>query len=796
MLSLKSVWNHLKKNKFHILISISGLAAGMLFFIHLLIYIGYEREYDMFVRDHEQVYRVNYDITQDGEKVLHSAKTPRKLFRVIKDEIPGVKYTAMAYVENVLVNYEGHLFSDQYDLWVEGDFAEIFGIEMIKGVATLNDAWKCIISESKAFEIFGEEDPVGKVLRVNEGMLHEITGVFKDIPSNSHIKFDYFMPIRTWVEMGAIAPPAREDFTGSAWWTYIKLDKGINAGEVERSLDIISEKYLTHLKRQNRTGKFSLQPLNKLHYSTGRDGELGVSIRENTVDALYFIAYLILIVIWLNYLNLSAALSRKRMEVLAIFRKMGAGRRDLIKLSLIESIIINFCALVLAIILYFATTGLFSKIINVPVGDGFIDYRSILMFLCFIFPAGAVLTAIVAAIPSLKADPASAHQTRISKNRASTWLVGLQFFVSCFLIACSLMVTSQIRFMQNAELGVDLRNVVVLQGAASTHSDSLRRQHFIMFREDVLSNNGFTYGTASMDVPGQPVRFRTNNLALADRPGELKQEVMIGNIDDGYIGTYGLKLLAGRNFEQPFLNDTSYVLITNSVCGLLGFESPDDAINRRLRIGRDIFTVKGVVNDFHHEGLKKPVMPMIFRHVHPFEFGFYSFRIEGNTGTAINNLSRVWPEHYPGDPMNYFFSPDFFNEQYDEEKRLGRILAAFTFFSVIISALGLYGLISFFTAQRTKEIGLRKVNGATTGNILLMLFRAFLRFEVIAFVFAGLIAWFVMQKWLESFITKAVFGWQVFAITGLVAFGVSIISVLSQSYRAAIKNPVHSLMYE
>jgi putative ABC transport system permease protein len=796
LLDLKSVLNYLKKNISHSIVNILGLATGLLFFFHLLIYINYENEYDSFIKDYRQIYRINYDINQNGESVLHSAKTPRRLFRVVKQEIPEVEYSAMAYVERVLVNYNGHLFSDQGDLWVEGDFAEILGLEMVKGVATLNDAWKCIISESKAYEIFGNEDPIGKVLRVNEGMLHTITGVYKDLPSNSHVKFDYFMPIRTWVEMGVIPPQPREDFTGASWWTYIKLKNGADRSTVEKSLDRLSEKYLTHLERQNRVGKFTLQPLKKLHFSTDRDGELGVSIREKTIDALYLIALLILVVIWLNYINLSTALARKRIDVLSVYRKIGAGRFDMIKLSLIEGFIINISALAVAIILYFLTSGLFGRMINIPVSEGFIRFRSVLTFAALVFLAGTIISAILSAIPALRVNPALTHQNKISKSKGAIWLVGIQFFFSCFLIACSFVVSRQINFMQNAELGVNLNDVVVLQGAASTHSDPLRRQHFNMFREEVLKSPYFSAGTASMNVPGQPVRFRNSNLSTADMKSSLKKEVMVGNIDDGYIDTYGLNLLAGRNFSQPFENDTSNVIISRSICNLLGFESPEVAVGNRIRMGNNLYTVKGVVNDFHHEGLKKTEAPIIFTHAHPFEFGYYSFRIKSDEKKALEVLSSIWPKHYPDDPMNYFMSADFFNGQYNEENRLSNILTAFTLFSIMITAVGLFGLISFFTQQRTREIGLRKVNGATVGNIMMLLFAVFFRFEAIAFVISCPFSWIIMQKWLQGFVSKTPMELWIFAITGIIAFGISIVSVASQSYLASIKNPAESLMYE
>lgn len=793
-LILRSTWNHLLKNKFHTLLNIFGLASGLVFFIHLFIYISFEYQYEGHIKTRDRIFRVNYDVTAGGEKIIHSAKTPRRLFRVLKEEVPGVEYSALAYVEDVLVRYENKLYSDQSDLWVEGDFAEIFELEMVKGRARLNDAFFCIISESKAREIFGNEDPIGKLLYVNQGMRHEISGVYKDLPANSHIHFDYFMPIRTWVMIEGI--PAQETFSGSDWWTYIKIKEGADIKEVEKGLDETAAKYLTALKRQNRTGKFSLQPLAKLHFSTERVGELGTTMRENTIEALILIAVLILVVIWMNYVNLSTALARKRLNVFAIYRKMGASRFSLLKMSLIESLIVNLAAIFLALAVWFLTRAFFSRLIGIPISDGYINYPKAGMFISIVLAAGITLTAAISSIPALMVNPAYLKQRRSWKNSGSFWLVGLQFFISCFLIMCSLTVTRQIRYMQKADLGVDLDQVIVLKGAASTHTDSLRREHFNAFRDDVLKVTDFKSGTASMNVPGQAVRYRRSNLSRPETPGELKTEVALGLTDDGFIETYGLKLLAGRNFEQPISNDDRRVIISESVLKLLGFSSPGEAVDRQLRMGNDLYNIKGVVNDFHHESLKKPSDPIIFMHRHPSEFGYYSFRIRGDVNKAVAHLQSVWPKHYPNDPLNYFFSDDYFNEQYNEEIRLSRILGAFTLFAILVASLGLYGLISFVAEQKTKEIGLRKVNGATVSDILRLMLSCFIRFEAVAFLLAVPLAWLVMNRWLSGFAYQTSMAWWIFALTGAIAFIISFLSTIAQSYRAATRNPVEALRYE
>jgi len=299
-----------------------------------------------------------------------------------------------------------------------------------------------------------------------------------------------------------------------------------------------------------------------------------------------------------------------------------------------------------------------------------------------------------------------------------------------------------------------------------------------------------------MNIPGQPMRFRISNLSRPDISSQLKREVTLGNIDDGYIGTYGLKLLAGRNFEQPIRLDSAKTIITASLVQILGYTSPETAVGKQLRIGNNNFTIKGVVNDFHHEGLKKPAEPFIFLHRHPFEFGYYSFRIMGDMQKSLAQLQAIWPKHYPNDPFDYFLSKEYFNRQYNEEIRLISILTAFVLFAIMVTSLGLFGLVSSIAEQRTKEIGFRKVNGATIKDIMLLMLSYFIRFEIPAFILACLFARIIMGKWLQGFAYQTNMGWLIFIVTGIIAFIIATASVITQSYRASVKNPVDALRYQ
>lgn len=793
-INIRSTFNHLKKNKFHALLNVFGLAIGLLFFFQLISYISYERNYDATFDKSDRIYRVNYDVEQNGENVLHSAKTPDRLFRIVKDEIPEVEYSAVGYLENVLLRYGDKQYCDQPDLWVNGDFAKIFNFDMVAGRPRLEEKLTCIISKSMADNIFGREDPVGKTVYINEGMPHEVTGVFKDLPTNSHIHFNIFMSMATFIHYHWMSPEG--GWQGDFCWTYLKLKEGADPKKLDAGLKNLSDKYLTHLANQQRKGTFVSQPISMVHYTSGRTGELGTSTREKTVSALILIAGLILMVIWMNYINLSTALSRKRLNVFATFRKLGASKFELVRLSLIESAMINISAVAGSVLFYFLTRSLFTRLIGIDLSQGFINYPVIIGITVFVLLTGIVVTSLISSVPALKVNLALLQQKKMSKNGGTQMLVGIQFFMSCFLVLCSLMVSKQISFMQKADLGVKLDQVIVLKAAASTNSNAQRGELFNAFRDEVLRNSGFVSGTATMNVPGQPLRFRNNNISIPGKQADLKQSVIIGNIDNGYLETYGLKLLAGQNFDVSQRLDSAKVLVSESTVKILGFSSPGEAIGQQIRMDGRNRTIKGVVNDFHHEGLKKAAEPLLFTHEHPYEFGFYSFRIKGDAQQALAALTKIWPKHYPNDPLDTFFSDEYFNQQYNEEMRLSKILTAFTLFAIIVASLGLFGLVSFVAQQRTKEIGVRKVNGATVGDIVLLVFSYFTKFEVVAFLLACPLAWYVIDRWLQSFAYKTSVSWWIFILTGAIAFLISVVSVLMQTYKAATRNPVEALRYE
>jgi putative ABC transport system permease protein len=372
--------------------------------------------------------------------------------------------------------------------------------------------------------------------------------------------------------------------------------------------------------------------------------------------------------------------------------------------------------------------------------------------------------------------------------------------LSIFFISATLIVYKQIVYMRNADMGINFHQVITITAPASLNIDSTKRRRFLSFREDLLHSSEFKAATANTFTPGQSPRYGNNEFirpAAGIRPSSLFFE---NNGDDGLIETFRLKLIAGRNFSPvPSLNAHRVIINERSVKEF-GFKNPEEAIGSFVRrTGRDTVPIEiiGVLADFNNEGLQKPIYPMIYNNGHPFEFGYYSVRLNTrDVNKALAHLKEIWTNHYPSDQMNYVFADEFFFRQYQSEERFGKFYTLLTILSLAISCLGLFGLIMFYLGQKSKEIGIRKINGAKINEVILMLIKDIAIWLTIAFMIASPVAWYVMNKWLENFAFKTDLSWWIFALAGFVTLCIALLTVSWQSWRAATRNPVEALRYE
>jgi putative ABC transport system permease protein len=780
------------------LINLIGLIGGLASFLFALHYIVFEFSYDSFFPKHENVYRVNREVTKEGEILYKGAKTPSGLFFAIKEEIPEVVANALAYFEKCQVLFEDTYYANQDVLWVSEDFEKVFPLEMVSGIADYYRPRVGIISETAAKALFRDKNPVGQIMEVNGEMPIEITGVFKDLPSNTHLTAQYFISYRTWIEMGAI--PASGNWGGGAWWNYIRLQDGASSDLVLSKINGFTSSYMGFLANDNRKATFSLQPLRDLHFIKGMDGEMGAITNFSSLVNLAVIALFTLIIAWINYVNLLTAHTQTRIHQIKMRKLVGATNMHIWHQSLAETIILNLVALVVSFVIYRVFLNPFARLFNIPLQDAVIPMGMVVLVLVGIVTLGVLLSSMYYGVDLAKSDLAGGSpQTK--KGHFKQGLVVVQMALSIIFLIGSVMVYRQISYMKNKDLGLTLDGVILCTGPASMNPNPKKRQIYQAFKDELLQYGGFESVSFNLFVPGiEPTGLghaEFHNPSKGIVPGVTFYE---NNADEGFIDVYELNLLAGKNFNVAAEQNYNDIIINQSALNLLGFDNPEDAIgNWIFRRGNDTtrYEITGVVADFHNEGLQKPIYPIVWNNSYPREFGYFAIRVNtNNLRESVNRLGEIWSKHYTRDELDFAFADQQFNRQYESENRYSSFYLWLTLLSIFILTIGLYGLIVFYLGRRKKEISLRKVNGATIAQIVFLLNKDFLIWVGVAFLLAVPVGWYAINTWLRNFAYRTEMSWWVFLSAGLFVLVLTILTVSWQSFKAASKNPVEELRYE
>jgi putative ABC transport system permease protein len=770
---------------------------GLTAFLFIIHYLFYEISFDSFFPGSASIYRINADIKTGEEIFYHGTKTSRGLYFALKKDVPGIDANGDAYFESCLITYKESQLAQQRVLWVDEGFEKIFPFNLTKGNIDFTRPLTGIIAKSKVSAVFGNEDPIGKIMKVNEGMPVEITGVYDDLPSNTHLTADYFISLKTWEKYNWIS--RNPDWNSDSYWNYIKLRSGVNLKTMEKTLTDLVNTNTTRRVAQRTTTIF-LQPLSDLHYIRGLEGEMGSQTNQKSLYFLFIIAVLTILIAWINYVNLSTALAAKRADEIGMRKLIGASGFHIWLQSFIETVILNLMAIILSIILYAAFLNAFANYFEIPLSQALFPVKFVIWSLLGIALTGIFFSSIYNTLTLARLNPFSGKKT-VKHNRSfQKGMVIAQMALSVVFISTTLVVYKQILFMKTAEMGINLEHVITINAPASLNIDTAKRTRFLSFRRDLLQEPIFKSATANTFTPGQAPRYGNVEYVRPDAGISPNTLFFENNGDDGLIETFGLRLLAGRNFSSRPSDNRRKVMLNERSIKEFGFSNPEDAIGKNIyRTNSDTIPIEiiGVLADFHNEGLQKPIYPMIYNNGHPFEFGYYSVRISTpDAEKALESMKVIWASHYPSDPMNYFFADEFFFRQYQSETRFGKFYTSLTILSIIIACLGLYGLIVFYLSQKRKEIGLRKINGARVGEVMIMLNKDFTKWVAIAYVIALPVSIYAMNKWLQNFAYRTELSWWIFLLSGLIALGLALFTVSLQSWKAATKNPVEALRYE
>jgi len=795
---LKIAFRSLKKHKGYSFINISGLAIGMAVCMLIMIWILNELSYDRFHEKADRICRVTMDIKIGS--ILHTPVSLTAAGPSLVDDFAEVITAARIGRPNrISVEYEDRLFQEADVGFAENAIFDIFTFPFVSGdlKTALEAPYSVVITESMARKYFGDEDPLGKMLRFNNEKEFSVTGVVKDVPPNSHFQFNMLRSFQTLIAEGSVRDDMWFDLR---FYTYLLLDEQTDSKKLEQKLPGFIDKHLGEaLKSTGGSVQLFLQPMRSIHLYSDFERDISANSDITTVYLFSGIALFVLLIAGINFINLSTARSSTRAQEVGMRKTLGAVRSRLIGQFLGESLIHSILAMGLAIVLLKLSLPLFNSVIGRELTLNFIQAPWLLaaflgMAVIVGVFAGSYPAFILSSFPPvlvlkglLKAGG--------SYSRFRKILVVFQFSISIALIAGTMIVYNQIIFMKNKELGFNKEHVVIIPRM----SENLRKS-YRSIRSELLSLSGVMDVGASDLVPSRghlvapflPEGFADDQIMTMDYM----------NVDAHYIPTMDMEIVAGRNFSEDFSTDPDEsVLINESAAKKIGWENP---LGKRFVFrpppdsGRETIylSVIGVVKDFHMQSLRERIEPLIIFYDYD-SLLTLSIRIASdNIPHTMGLLEKKWKELDPNRPFNFLFLDDSFDSLYRKEDRLKTITFYFSFLAVLIGCLGLFGMASFTAEQRTKEIGIRKVLGASVPGIVRLLAKEFMLLVIAANLIAIPVAYFAMNRWLQSFAYRMDIHPLIFVLSAALSLSIAMITVSYQAIRAALSNPVDSLRYE
>jgi putative ABC transport system permease protein len=780
--SLKHIFRNWKKSKSALLINLIGLTTGLTCALFIYLWVNDEFSFDKFHEKDSQLYQV-MTRSQTNKGIEVSEASSGLLAETLHDEVPEIEYAVTTYESsetNILSTNKKSIRAAS--LYATEDFFNIFSYNLIQGNRSeiLTDENNIIISDEVAQKLFNTtNDIVGKSIEMDNKKQLTISGIFKKVPSNSSVQFDFILPYKMIVS---------ENLGIHAWGqnyfkAYLLLNKGTDVSEFNKVISSLFQ------KKTNSQSSLTIRSYSDRYLYNNYENGMQAGGRISYVRLFSIIAILILAIACINYINLSTARASKKMKEVGLKKTLGAQKSSLVFDFMNEALIISLVAIIISV---------FIVILLLPHFNEFSGKHILLKFeieSILIIVGGILFTSLISGVyPTIflsRFNPANIFQgnqnSNLSKSGARRRLVIFQYFISIILIVSVFTVYKQMKFIANQDLGYKKDNVIYFEnagkitGSSQTFLSELRKIPGVMNASSTAWN--FINSRAST---GGGVDWEGKN--PDDNPSFEVQQV---NYD--LIETLGFELKEGRPFSEKFSTDNSAIIFNETAIKTMGINDP---VGKTVKVWGENRQIVGVVEDFHFETVHSKINPLFFI-LNPSNCKIVMIRIKGGIPQeTIDNINKLYHKFNPTFPFDYKFLDQDFQEQYASEKRVATLSQLFAIIAIVISSLGLLGLAIFSAERRVKEIGVRKVNGAKIYEVMALLNRDFVKWVVIAFIIATPLAWYAMHKWLENFAYKTELSWWIYALAGLLALGIALITVSWQSWRAATRNPVEALRYE
>jgi putative ABC transport system permease protein len=804
---LKIALRTLRRNKIYSFINILGLAISIAACLLILQYVGFELSYDTFHANADNLYRLTNDRHQNGQLTQHGVITYPSVPKAMKADYPEV-VNYVRLMQNQVYLRHGETGFDENIVYADSAFLSMFSFPLLLGEAktALAAPNSILLSESSAKKYFGdkwrEQEILDKLISRNNRVDQAITGVFKDVPANSHMKIDFLVSYKT---LAQIWPAAEESWTNSNFMVYLQLLPGTDPQALKKKFAAFSERYFQGTKVTNSLESFYLQPLQDIHLYSDYEYETWAHGNGVAVWTLLMVAGFILLIAWVNYINLTTARSMERAKEAGVRKVVGARKRQLVEQLAIESLLFNFLGLAAAVMLIELSRPFIAEKLGISFSSAFSANRLSLAFIA-IFLLGTLASALYPGFLLSSFETISVLKGKLTRSARGhlmrRGLVVFQFVTSFVLIAGTYAVYSQIDFMLHQNLGMNISQTLVVNGPRLTQWDSTYYDNINSFKAELLRYPAISHVTASQRMPGSRTGriFDVQSRHSGSDPAQRYTTSEIG-VDYQFFETFEMPILAGRGFERSDhkfdFRSIKAVVINATAAKLLGFNKPEEALQQGLRYwGKDDWEIVGVAGDHHQQSLHVPVEPIIFMPLYSTGNNFFIKVKPQNLAETIATVKSKYLEFYPGNTFNHFFLDDRFNAQYQTDRRFGAAFGLFAFLGVLLACLGLFGLSFFTTAQRTKEIGVRKVLGASVGSILSLLSKDYSKLVLLAALLAAPLTYFAVNRWLAGYAYRIEVGWPMFVIPAIIVLAIALLTVSYRCIRAALANPVEALRYE
>lgn len=800
---------NLLKRKVYSFINIGGLAIGVAVCLVILKYVDFELSYDTFHQNAANIYRVTTVNYQNGELRGTNAVSGYALGPSLLTDIPEVKNYVRthpmyggAVISNNPATGEPLRFTEENIQYADSTFFDVFSYEFIEGnrATAFNKPTAMVITETTKKKYFGDAtNVIGKTLQISGGWTegsYEVTGVIKDVPQNSHFQFDFIVNIHSLLQN-----PQYKNDNGWGWnnfVTYVELYPKANLQNAINKLPAFVEKYQgKELAKSNSKAEIALQPIRAIHINPGNQNEPSQTISINTIYFFIVVAIFILAIAWINYINLSTARALERAKEVGVKKSMGVYRSQLILQFMFESIVVNFLSVALSVLIAMALLPALGQIM----GKTFqFDFTSLPFWLVIVglfligsFVSGAYPAFVLSSFNPVRVLKGSVDiaGNKFSMRKA---LVIFQFAASLILIAGTFAIYRQVSFMRTQDKGLTMDQMLIFNGPRVVEREGVI-DRLISFKNELKTIVSVENVATSGAIPGGGFNWGTG-IRKNNTPEEDNRNGSVVWVDPDFIKTYNIDVVKGKTWNAESESDMKSILINEAAITSFGLGTAEKALDEKIILGNDTLAILGVLRNYHWNSLKSEHTPFILApgKIHGRKF---SVHLSGKTmHESIEKIEKLYKERFPGNPFTYYFLDDFYNQQYRDDQQFGKIFSMFAGLAIIIACLGLWGLASFTTAQKLKEIGVRKVLGASIPSILRLLTSQFMTLVMIACVIALPVTWYALDKWLSTFAFRIGLGWDLFVVPVVILVIIALTTISIQIARGAATNPAKILRSE